>query len=57
MVYDHILERGAAFRERGAALRALINTRKAWVIALHECVAVAADLLGKEGLRATCGMG
>jgi hypothetical protein len=51
------LERGAAFRERGAALRALINTRKAWVIALHECVAVAADLLGKEGLRATYGMG
>jgi len=25
MVHDHILERGAAFRERGAALRALIN--------------------------------
>jgi len=38
-------------------LRALINTRKAWVIALHECAAVAADLPGKEGLKATCGMG
>jgi hypothetical protein len=25
MVHDHILQRGAAFRERGAALRALIN--------------------------------
>jgi hypothetical protein len=25
IVHDHILQRGAAFRERGAALRALIN--------------------------------
>ena len=48
MVHDHILERGAAFRERGGALRALINTGKAWVIAYHECVAVAAGLPGKE---------
>jgi len=30
MVHDHILERGAAFRERGAALRALINVGKAY---------------------------
>ena len=33
MVHDHILQRGAAFRERGAALRALINAGKAWIIA------------------------
>jgi hypothetical protein len=32
MVYDHIVERGAAFRERGAAFRALINAGKVWVI-------------------------
>ena len=30
MVHDHILERGAAFRERGGALRALINVGKAY---------------------------
>ena len=30
MVHDHILERGGAFRERGAALRALINAGKAY---------------------------
>jgi hypothetical protein len=48
MVHDHILQRGAAFRERGAALRALINAGKAWVIAYHECVAVAGALPGKE---------
>ena len=48
MVHDHILQRGAAFRERGAALRALIHAGKAWVIAYHECVAVAAALPGKE---------
>jgi hypothetical protein len=34
MVLDHILQRGAAFRERGAALRVLINAGKAWVMAL-----------------------
>jgi hypothetical protein len=33
MVHDHILQRGAASRERGAALRALINAGKAWIIA------------------------
>ena len=48
MVHDHILQRGAAFQERGAALRALIHAGKAWVIAYHECVAVAAGLPGKE---------
>ena len=32
MVHDHILQRGAAFRERGAAFRALVKTGKAWVI-------------------------
>jgi hypothetical protein len=48
MVHDHILQRGAALRERGAALRALINAGKAWVIAYHECVAVAGVLPGKE---------
>jgi hypothetical protein len=32
MVHDHILQRGAAFRERGAALRALVNVGKAWII-------------------------
>ena len=30
MVHDHILERGAAFRERGGTLRALINAGKAY---------------------------
>jgi hypothetical protein len=44
MVHDHILQRGAAFRERGAALRALMNAGKAWVIAYHECVAVSGGL-------------
>jgi len=48
IVHDHILERGGAFRERGGALRALINAGKVWVIAYHECVAVAAGLPGKE---------
>ena len=48
MVHDHILQRGAASRERGAALRALINAGKAWVIAYHECVAIAGALPGKE---------
>jgi hypothetical protein len=33
MVHDHILQRGAAFRESGAALRALINAGKAWIVA------------------------
>jgi hypothetical protein len=32
MVHDHILERGAAFRERGAAFRALVNAGKVWVM-------------------------
>ncbi|TLN09533.1 hypothetical protein FDZ71_10060 [bacterium] len=48
MVHDHILQSGAAFRERGAALRALINAGKAWIIAHRECVAVAGGLPGKE---------
>lgn len=48
MVHDHILQRGAAFRERGAALRGLINAGKAWVIAYHECVAIVGALPGKE---------
>ena len=30
MVHDHILQRGAAFRERGGALRAPINALKAY---------------------------
>jgi hypothetical protein len=47
MMHDHILERGAAFREGGAALRALSNTVKAWLIVYHECVAIA-GLPGKE---------
>ena len=47
MVHDHILQRGAAFRERGAAFRVLINAGKAWVIAYRECVAVAGVLPGK----------
>jgi hypothetical protein len=41
MVHDHILERGAAFR-------ALVNAGKAWVMAYHECVAIAEGLPGKE---------
>jgi len=48
LVHDDILQRGAAFREKGAALRALINAGKAWLNAYHECVAVAAGLPGKE---------
>jgi len=32
MVREHILQRGARFRESGARLRALINAGKAWVI-------------------------
>jgi len=48
IVHDHILQRGGAFRERGGALRALINAGKAWVIAYHGCVAIAAGLPGKE---------
>jgi hypothetical protein len=47
-VHDHILQRGAAFRERGAALRAFITAGKAWIIAYHECVAIAGALPGKE---------
>ncbi len=50
IVHDHILQRGAALRERGAALRAFINAGKAWIIAYHECVsiAVAGTLPGKQ---------
>jgi len=32
MGLDRILQRGAAFRERGAALRVLISTEKAWIM-------------------------
>jgi hypothetical protein len=35
VVHDHILQRGAAFRERGAALRALINAVKARLISVE----------------------
>ena len=48
MVHDHILERGAGLRERGAALRAFINAGKEWVIAYHGCVVIAGALPGKE---------
>jgi hypothetical protein len=48
MVHDHILQRGAGFRESGAGLRAPVRAGKAWVIAYHECVALAAGLPGKE---------
>jgi len=48
MVHDHILQRGAAFRERGAALRTFINAGKAWVIGYREDVAIAGALPGKE---------
>ena len=41
MIHDHILQSGAASRESGAALRALINAGKAWIIAYHERVAIA----------------
>jgi hypothetical protein len=44
MVHDHILQRGARFRETGARLRVLSNAVKAWLIAYHECVALAAGL-------------
>ena len=47
MMHDNILERGAAFRERGAALGVLSNAVNAWLIVYHECVAIA-DLPGKE---------
>jgi hypothetical protein len=52
MVHDHILQRGARFREPGARLRVLSNTVKTWLTAYHECVAVAAGLPGKESLTA-----
>ena len=32
MVLEYIIQRGAAFRERGAALGVLIDARKAWVM-------------------------
>jgi len=48
MMYDHLLERGATFRERGVAFGALINVGKAWVIGYYERVTVARELLGKE---------
>jgi len=48
MVHDHILERGAGLRERGAALRALINAGKAWLIAYHGGVVIAGALPAKE---------
>jgi hypothetical protein len=53
MVHDHIFQRGARFRETGARLKALSNAVKAWLIAYHECVALAAGLPGKESLTAT----
>jgi hypothetical protein len=32
MVHDHILQKGAVFREKGAVLRALSNAVKAWLV-------------------------
>ena len=53
MVHDHILQRGAAFRERGAALRALINAGKAWIIAYRVLLRLdwACERLPRESLR------
>jgi len=48
MVHDHIHERGAGFLESGAGLRALVRAGKVWVIAYHECIALAADLPREE---------
>jgi hypothetical protein len=48
MVHDEILKRGASFRERGTAFGALSNAVKAWFKAYDACVAVAAQLPGKE---------
>jgi len=48
MVHDQILQKGARFKETGARLRTLSNAVKTWLIAYHECVAVAAGLPGKE---------
>jgi len=42
MVHDRVLQRGAAFRERGAAFRVLIKAGKACFIAYHLCVTLAA---------------
>jgi hypothetical protein len=48
IVHDHILQRGAAFRERGAALRAFINAGKEWIVAYRgEVVFIAAGLPAK----------
>jgi hypothetical protein len=33
-VHDDALKRGAAFQERGAALRVLINAGKAWIMGI-----------------------
>jgi hypothetical protein len=32
MMLDHILQRGAASRERGAAFRVLVNAGKVWIM-------------------------
>jgi len=32
MVHDHILQKGAVFREKGAVLRVLSNAVKAWLV-------------------------
>jgi hypothetical protein len=48
LFHDHILQRGGAFREKGGVLRALSNAVKAWLMAYHECVPIAAQLPGKE---------
>jgi len=40
VAHDHILQRGAHFRETGPRLRAPSNAVKAWLIAYHECVTV-----------------
>ena len=48
MVHDHILQRGAGLRERGAGLRVFINAGRPWIIAYHEPVAITGALPGKE---------
>jgi hypothetical protein len=48
MAHDEILKRGASFRERGIAFRALSNAAKAWLMSYHACVGIVGQLSGKE---------
>jgi len=48
LLHAHIVERGAAFRERGAALNFFIHAVKEYVLLYREGVAIATGLPAKE---------